>query len=580
MIYLRKEDEHLKTWQDFRNILRRIDKKGYKAYKELTGEYLFDGFILFCDHVQPDPFAPPSRIRVRVSQEKACIPEKLFDTRVKRVALEDYFTREMNSAIKKIAKGRRGTGKSGLFECISVGQEILERTSIKITKEYIEARLSVGLPARGRTIIAKEAEEMFFVELPEIVEKGLIYKNINRSQAEEQVSLVVDQEYIRQKLKENRLVCFVADDSVLPRESGISDRPLRLGNVIPFKSPESLRVSFSLPSGKMITGMGIPEGVTMITGGGYHGKSTLLKAIERGVYNHIAGDGREYVITREDAVKIRAEDGRFIEKVDISMFIDNLPGGGSTSSFSTDNASGSTSQAANIIEAIEAGTSLLLLDEDTCATNFMIRDARIQRLISKEKEPITPFIDRVQQLYKEKGISTIVVIGGSGDYFDIVDRVILMENYLPYDVTSEAKKIALEFETKRKIEVINQPIQIKERVPLQDTFNQNKNKKDKVKVTVETITFGYDEIDLDKVEQLVDKNQTAAIGLILKYAAAKFIDGRRNLVEIVNAVYDKIEKHGLDIISPFYPKHPGNLALPRKQEVFAAINRYRRLKIK
>lgn len=71
--------------------------------------------------------------------------------------------------------------------------------------------------------------------------------------------------------------------------------------------------------------MGIPEGVTLIVGGGFHGKSTLLQALERGVYHHIAGDGREMVITRQDAVKVRAEDGRNIEKVNISAFINNLP---------------------------------------------------------------------------------------------------------------------------------------------------------------------------------------------------------------------------------------------------------------
>ncbi len=569
----------VKTSQDLRQILKRIEGKGYGAYKDITGQYGFDMFDLFCDHIQSDPFAPPSRIRVRVPRKFSRIPEELFNTRVKKVALEDHFTREISSAARKISEGRRGTGKSGLVECISFGQEILARTSVIINKEYIEARLSMGMPAVGRRIASREAEEMFFTELPGIVEKAMIFKNINTSRAEEQVSLSVDQEHIRRKLGDMNLVCFVANGSILPRESGISDKPLKSEAVIPFKSPKSLEVSIQLPSGKVATGMGIPRGITMITGGGYHGKSTLLRAIERGVYNHIPGDGREYVITVSDAVKIRAEDGRFVEKVDISLFIDNLPGRKDTSRFSTENASGSTSQAANIVEAIEAGTSLLLLDEDTCATNFMIRDARIQKLIRKEYEPITPFIDRTRQIYEQKGISTIVVIGGAGDYFDVVDRVVMMKEYIPIEVTNEAREIAYEYRTERQVEIKDIPIDVKDRTPSPDTFRLQYVKKDKVKARgTDSISVGHDEVDLGDVEQLVDRNQTSAIALIIKYMS-RFIDGRNNLTQVIDKVYDEIKERGLDAISPFYPLHPGDMAMPRRHEVFAAINRYRKLKV-
>ena len=101
--------------------------------------------------------------------------------------------------------------------------------------------------------------------------------------------------------------------------------------------------------------MGIRKGITLIVGGGYHGKSTLLKALEAGVYNHIAGDGREFVITDDTAFKLRAEDGRSITGVDISPFIKNLPNKKDTVHFSTEDASGSTSQAANLMEALESG---------------------------------------------------------------------------------------------------------------------------------------------------------------------------------------------------------------------------------
>ena len=173
-------------------------------------------------------------------------------------------------------------------------------------------------------------------------------------------------------------------------------------NGIHFVSPSSMEVTLNLPNHGPLKGMGIPKGITLIVGGGYHGKSTLLEALELGVYNHIAGDGREYVITESDAVKIRAEDGRSIKSADISLFINDLPNGKDTCCFYTEDASGSTSQAANVMEAIETGSRLLLIDEDTSATNFMIRDELMQRVVKRSQEPITPFIERVQWLAQEK----------------------------------------------------------------------------------------------------------------------------------------------------------------------------------
>ena len=214
----------------------------------------------------------------------------------------------------------------------------------------------------------------------------------------------------------------------------------------------------------LIKGMGLPKGVSLIVGGGYHGKSTLLKAIEKGVYNHIRGDGREWVISSNNTVKIRAEDGRRIEKVDIKYFIDNLPGGEDTRQFSSVNASGSTSQAANIMEAIEIGSDLLLMDEDTSATNFMIRDAKMQALVAKEKEPITPFIDRIRSLYEKHEISTILVIGGAGDYLDVADQVVMLDAYQVYDVSARAKEVAKSIESNRLSDVKDDQLKYRNRI--------------------------------------------------------------------------------------------------------------------
>ncbi|MGI6114305.1 MAG: ABC-ATPase domain-containing protein, partial [Mahellales bacterium] len=441
----------IKGKDSLRSILNRIDGRGYKAYKDIAGHYKFENFTLYIDYVQGDPFAAPSRIRIRVPHKIAGFAEDLYNNDIRKTALEDYLTRQVYKQIGMICKNNRGTGKSGRISVQRCGQEILKRTSVVIAPDFIEARLTIGLPAAGRTILARQAEEMLFDELPEIIERSIHYNNLDKHRVQNHVLVCEDQHHLRQQLEEYNLVSFIANGSILPRESGVSDKPLR-DNVKKFVSPPSLEIEISLPNRGAIRGMGIPKGVTLIVGGGYHGKSTLLRAIERGVYNHIPGDGREYIATVPSGVKVRAEDGRRIEQVDISPFISNLPNNEDTSKFSTDNASGSTSQAANIMEALEVESKLLLLDEDTSATNFMIRDARMQKLVRDDKEPITPFIDRIRQIYEKLGVSTILVLGGSGDYFDVADRVIMMDNYVPRDVTLLAKEITQQIPVLRQVQ--------------------------------------------------------------------------------------------------------------------------------
>ncbi|MDR5704125.1 MAG: ABC-ATPase domain-containing protein, partial [Armatimonadota bacterium] len=536
-----------------RDKLITLDGKGYTAYKTIAGEYRFPTFVLYIDHVQQDPFATPSLVRVRMDMAECQFPPHLWSNRVRKMALEDFITRQVHSAIRRFVKGHRGTGRSGMITVDVGGQEVLPRTSCLVHEDYVEVRLSMGLPGDGRRIQAKEAMAMFFEELPKIVEASLVYRNLDPRAAERHVNVVEDQEALREQLPERGLVAFVADDSVLPRESGVSDRPLRHSRVVRFTSPEELRCTLHAPNRGQISGMGIPRGVTLIVGGGYHGKSTLLQALQRAVYPHIPGDGREYVVTVRDAVKIRAEDGRRIEKVDISPFISNLPFGEDTTSFCTENASGSTSQAANIMEALEAGTSLLLMDEDTCATNFMIRDEMMQRLVPKEKEPITPFIDQVRRLYEEYGVSTILVMGGSGDYFEVADVVIMMDCYRARVVTAEAKRIASERQDRRVPEGPERLGPIRARVPLAEGFNPYRGKRVRVEAKgLRTLLFGREVIDLWALEQLVDESQTRAIGEVIVYALEKgYFDGESSLGEILDRIEEDIQTHGLEVISPW-----------------------------
>ncbi len=559
-------------------MLRRIDGRGYKAYKDIRDTYDFGIFTLIVDHVQGDPYAAPSRVRVRVPQENARFPEDTCHNRSREIALRDFLTRRFFEAARKFCRGNRGIGKSGEIAIDRPGQEILERTSAFVTKGYVEARFVMGLPAVGRKIAGRDAAAMFFEELPRIVDAALLFKNVSATSLYEHIKTAEDADFLRDSLKDLGLVAFVADGTVLPRASGVDQRPLSRGTVVPFESPQSLRCEIELPNRGSITGMGVPCGVTLIVGGGYHGKSTLLRALELGIYNHIPGDGREYVVTSPAAVKIRAEDNRRIEKVDISSFIVNLPFGQDTGAFSTDDASGSTSQAANIMESLEMGASVLLIDEDTSATNFMIRDRRMQELVSKDKEPITPFIDKIQQMYRDRGVSSILALGGSGDYFDVADQVICMVEYRPHDFTERARTIARTYRTERTAEGGDSFGNIGERIPLAGSFDPRRGKRD-VKISsrgLQSIEFGTHAIDLGAVEQLVDTSKTRAMGDAIHYATT-YMDGKRTVKEIVDAVLQAIEAESLDVLGPW---PAGDYAAFRGLELAAAINRLRTLVVR
>ena len=563
----------MKGSMELKNELFKIDGKGYKAYKALEGRYDFKKYVLSIDHVQGDPFASPSRVRIIMDNKIAQIPEELFDNKNKEIAVCDFLTRLFSKNIRNQSEKIFGSGKSGLIEISRCPQEILERTAIIRNKNFFEVRFYVGFPARGRSVLARELEKIIFNIIPNIVESTFIYENIDKLALINRVKLMEDQCFIRENLKEKGLVAFVANGSILPRESGISARPLRDGKK--FVSPQALEVEFDTPNRGKIKGMGIPKGITLIVGGGYHGKSTLLKALELGIYNHIEGDGREFVITDESALKVRAEDGRAITSTDISLFINNLPNGKDTVKFNTENASGSTSQAANIIEAIEGKAKVLLIDEDTSATNFMIRDDIMQQLVVKEKEPITPFIDVAKSLYKRLGISTILVAGSCGDFFDIADLVIQMDCYEPYEVTTKAKelsrgKISLRDDLDIHIDF--------GRVLVKGSISEGP-KGIKIKnLGKDGLSINKENIDLKSVEQIVDGEQINTIGMTIKFIEDKYSGKDLTVERIVDEIEKDLTKSliGIDNIKG----GNGSLAMPRKQEILCAINRLRTLKIK
>lgn len=575
----------MQSYNDLQSQLKTIDHKSYPLYKSLRGSYQFPKYILSIDHVQGDPFAAPSDVRVTVDAKAAGFPAFAMKDKLTRTALADELLRNFAAKVNQFNFKAKGSGKSGLISVTHCGQEVLQRTACEISEKEITARFAVGFPANGRTINAKELEKILFEYLPQCVEQSFYYKNLNAQKVKEAVELAEDQQAIREKLPELGLAAFVADDSVLPRESGISSKPMKQS--VKFVSPETMRVTLELPHRGKITGMGVPKGITLIVGGGYHGKSTLLNALELGVYNHIAGDGREYVIADETAQKLRSEDGRFIKNVDISMFINDLPNGRDTKDFSTADASGSTSQAAGIVEAIEAGSRLLLLDEDTSATNFMVRDAFMQKVVSPDKEPITPFLSRAGDLYEKAGISTILVAGSSGAFFHIADTVIQMDQYEPVDITEKAKNLCGQFpimqETAKPF-VLPDSHRVMEKdrngaVKCRDYRSGEVKKGEPERLKVKTLgvdgfMLGKQNVDLRYIEQLIDSEQTAALGLLLKYTVEHLVDGKRTISETAQWLEQKLEQEGM-VFTAEHGVISGGYAIPRIQEIYSCLNRYR-----
>ncbi|WP_175957043.1 ABC-ATPase domain-containing protein [Schaalia sp. Marseille-Q2122] len=567
----RPKQRHSGSDQDLINEAIRIDSRPYGFYGDLLGDWDYGDFILHIDRIQADPYAPPSALRVTASTSAMGLPEYALSTADQRTATADYLVRAFSKAIARNCPSRA-------LQVARTGQEILERSACTVTPQHVEIRFQLQLPARGRTIMGREAGRLFDVDLPDTVMDTLDF--VSEEAADHLAGLTAhvhayeDYRALSQSLTEQQWVAFVADGAVLARRSGVSELPLT--DAVPFESPESLTASVTLPHAGTVRGMAIPPGVTVIAGGGYHGKSTLLNAIQRGVYAHVPGDGRELVATTEAAMKIRAADGRAVTAVDVSAFISHLPGGADTSRFSTENASGSTSQAASIMEAVEAGSPLLLLDEDTSATNLLIRDTRMRALIAAEKEPITPLVDRIGALFAERAVSTILVMGGSGDYLDVADTVLMLDEYHCLDVTARARSISTELP--RELTALSDFPASPGRVPVR---SRGGGDKPKTKASgLDTIIIDKTTVDVSDIEQIVDSGQTEAIAWMLRGLLEEYADARTPLAELLVRLERTVNSEGLDAVIKFGARpYPAFLVRPRPVDLAAAINRYRVLKI-
>lgn len=552
---------------DLRRALEALDGRGYGAYRGIGGAWRGPDFTLHIDHVQADPYATPSVLRLHLRPDVHGIPLAAWSTRPRRVGLCDFLLRAFARACRDLPRVS-GSGGSGRILVPVEGPRVVERAGCRIDADGLTLRFRAGLPARGRRCLGRAAADLLAEHLPRALDAAR-WSEIDRDAAWREIRTTEDHDRLQRLLAERGLVAFVRDGSRLPRESGVSEAPLP--DAIPFESPAELRVRLPAPNEGEVRGMGLPKGVTVVTGGGFHGKTTLLEALQFGVFPHIPGDGREWVVAARDAVKVRSEDGRSVAAVDLRPFIRDLPLGRDTVRFSTPDASGSTSLAADIMEALEVGTSLLLLDEDTCATNLLVRDARMQELV--RKETITPLIDRVPEL-PGLDVSAVIVTGGGGDYLDVADTVLLMEDYEPLFVTAEAARIARSHPTGRRTGEPADPLRPTERAPEPASFDARRRGKVRIRTRgVDTIRLGEQELDLSGVEQLADYGQARSIAEMLHRLEA-MSDGREPIRALVHRVVEEARDAGLASLDP-----APELALPRPQELAKAVNRLRSLRI-
>eukprot|EP00804_Cyclotella_cryptica_P007824 CCRYP_001411-RB/>CCRYP_001411-RB protein AED:0.17 eAED:0.17 QI:29/0.8/0.66/1/0.6/0.5/6/2719/680 len=572
------------THKDFIDLLRSLDQKQYPAYRDIescTKGWINDmeGYKLFIGRAQSDPYAKPTRCRVIVANETAKFPPVSYQNKVRSVALGDYLNRMFFQCCKQmgadVGAGMDGQGswsgpKGGDIEISKPTQHVIEQSAVRVLQNGdVCAQFTINLPARGRSILGHKAVQIFDQTLPQLIQKALIYEALDSNAVTRHVLNVEDQEWIRANLEIRGLVAFVPDGAILPRKSGADDQPME-------DTPESKVILYVLVlicrnMGKTLAGIGIRKGITLIVGGGFHGKSTLLSALQVGMYNKIPGDGREFCVCSPNAVKIRAEDGRNVSEVNISPFISNLPFGKGTECFSTKDSSGSTSQATNIMEALEMGAKTLLIDEDTCASNFMVRDDKMMSLVHKDKEPITPFLYKAKTLSKQ-GISIILVAGSCGDFFDIADTTLLMDCYSCHDVTVRAKQIAAANAANAgALAKFKAPFgSVTPRCPVGEAFKPN----NKVSVRSKSvIAYGDVELDLSGLEQLVSREQTNSISLALQRLATLAPGSKATIFQILTHLNEILDREGLDALTS--GQFDGSLARPRVFEIAAAINRLR-----
>ena len=531
--------------------IRSLNGKNYGLYKSLADKpWDFGDFALEFLHVQGDPYAPASRVLIKTNLSMLGYAGEWGGTFERRLALSDFLYRKLGRLVQE-----RYPGKDAAVIFDTAGPEMLVRNSLWIDNGELRACLQVKLPGDGRKIQAELAAEILTMVLPDLVSAGLYYSKSDEVFLQEHYRVLAERKEILSQLDARGLCAFVPDGAVLPRASGLSELPLE--GAVPFTAPEQMAVTLNV-CGRDIRGMGIPKGITVITGGAFHGKSTLLQALTRSVYPHIPGDGREGIVIDESALRVGVEDGRSVRGTDLSHFVRDLPGGVSTKDFNTLSASGSTSEAANLLEAMEAGSRTFLIDEDSSAVNFLIRDVRVRKLLGDDREPLIPLTDRIREI-SAQGYSFILVAGACGDYLDLADNIVIMANYkaecAKFTPMSSWKTEGLigstesaEVQQPRPFVAYMQPLQKSVR-PTSSVERQVK-----VKLAGDTLLqIGFLVSDTSRLNTLVDRQQRFGAGFVLlnllQNAASNAESGDSSnagdsVAETIQKLYEKIQNVG------------------------------------
>lgn len=556
----------MKAHFEFKNILQGIDGNDYKSYESIEGEYLFNDYTLYVDHIQVHPSACRSNIRVKMPQNVALFPSDTYSNRSREIALRDFITRRFYYLIQI-------SGMSEFIFIDSPGQEILERTTAFVDQYFVEIRFAINLPSANKLVEGNLAQDIFFDKLPSIINNSIVFENLDNDSLYKHIKTSEDADFLRNELENLRLIAFIAENSILPRQSDTNSLPME-SEAVPFISPDTLKMDVELPNKGQITGMGLLRGITLIVGEDGHGKTTLLNAVGHGIYNHIPGDGREYVVSNPNSVIVRAEHGRSIQNINISPFIKNLISEQSTDSFSIDKAESVVSQVANVIESIEVGADVLLIDEGTSANNFLYYNYNSRGTVSEQHEDITSFIDKARSLYNEYMVSSILAMEQAENHFGIADYVIQMSEFKALDVTEKAKEIAQKNNDPNKIN--GHFGIIRDRIPLLDLSSiKTKEDIDATANEISCIEFESDIIDLNSIEQLVTVSQIKAIREAIEYAK-RYMDGKKSFRQVTSLVMLDIGRSGLDILNQ---KLLSNYAEFRKIELAAVINRLKTLKV-
>lgn len=563
--------------EEFFSMLSGIDGKDFAEYAQLIGDFDFSRYVLKINQIQREGDGKATLFLVRVPQIIAGFPPDLFSTPVRRTALEDLLTRKIAAKIEAIARYNEQGVSHRRISIACPGQKILPRSSLVITEEYIEARVYVDLPAvRGR-IAGDAAKEVFFEDLPSIVNAALIYCNLHEGEAEDFTALMEDADQIRQVLPTRGWVSFVAEGALLAR-AGRTDLP-DYDRLVPLTVSEELAVDVEVPNAASVRGFGVPSGVTVILGDVYSGRVQLMRAIASGIYNHIPGDGRELTITVPDAVYVTAETGRSVQRADVSIFLRESPSSGSMKEYSSGHADACAAQAATTVEALEAGARVLLFDESDSTPEFFALDSRAVSLMPGVERRVTPLSMRARQIAEELGVS--IVIGGSAavaEFLPIADTVLRIEKYRVYDVTKEAKGLGLRTVQPKTKEADVTGLVEKNRWIVPSSIDPSAGRHD-ARIDApdaHTLEFGRSRINLDGVMQLADLYQTRTIGRILYYAKLRYMDEPRPIREILDLIDRDLSTEGLESLTRDLR---GDLARPRRYEIAAALNRLDSLRI-